>query len=67
VIVVSLIVQGLTLEPLVWLDELAAGDCGADDVIDRARASLQVRIGHGRARQQLHSLDLEAARLSEPR
>jgi hypothetical protein len=67
VIVVSLIVQGLTLEPLVWLDELAAGDFGADDVIDRARASLQVRIGHGCARQQLHSLDLEAARLSEPR
>ena len=64
VIVVSLIVQGLTLEPLVRragnarpdaarheqtvarlrlaeaalarLDELAAGDCAADDVIDRA-------------------------------
>jgi monovalent cation/hydrogen antiporter len=139
VIVVSLIVQGLTLEPLVRragiartadarheetvarlhlaeaalarLDELAAGECAADDVIDRARASLQVRIGHTRARidgsrapepdgltdrelrrdlnaaehaelarlyddgtisqatrQQLQrSLDLEAARLSEPR
>ena len=78
VIVVSLIVQGLTLEPLVRragitrpdaarheetparlrlaeaalarLDELAAGDCAADDVIDRARASLQARIGHSRAR-----------------
>ena len=139
VIVVSLIVQGLTLEPLVRragiarpadvrheqtvarlrlaeaalarLDELAAGDCAADDVIDRARASLQARIGHTRARidgsqapeqdgltdrelrrdlnaaenaelarlydngtisqatrQQLQrGLDLEAARLSEPR
>ena len=78
VIVVSLIVQGLTLEPLVRragiarpdaarheetvarlrlaeaalarLDELAAGDCAADDVIDRARASLQARLGHTRAR-----------------
>ena len=78
VIVISLIVQGLTLEPLVRragiarldavrheetvarlrlaeaalarLDELAAGDCAADDVIDRARASLQARIGHTRAR-----------------
>ena len=66
VIVVSLIVQGLTLEPLVRragiarpdaarheqtmarLDELAAGDCAADDVIDRARASLQARIRHTR-------------------
>ena len=139
VIVISLIVQGLTLEPLVRragvartadarheetvarlrlaeaalarLDELAAGECAADDVIDRARASLQVRIGYTRARvdgsrapepdgltdrelrrdlnttehaelarlyddgtisqatrQQLqHGLDLEAARLSEPR
>ena len=139
VIVISLIVQGLTLEPLVRragiarpadvrheqtvarlrlaeaalarLDELAAGDCAADDVIDRARASLQARIGHTRARidgsqapeqdgltdrelrrdlnaaenaelarlydngtisqatrQQLQrGLDLEAARLSEPR
>jgi monovalent cation/hydrogen antiporter len=78
VIVVSLIVQGLTLEPLVRragiartadarheqtmarlrlaeaalarLDELAAGDCAADDVIDRARASLQARIGRTRTR-----------------
>ena len=78
VIVVSLVVQGLTLEPLVRragvarphdarheqtvarlrlaeaalarLNELAAGDCAADDVIDRARASLQARIGHTRAR-----------------
>jgi monovalent cation/hydrogen antiporter len=78
VIVVSLVVQGLTLEPLVRrtgiarpdavaheetvarlrlaeaalarLDELAADDCAADDVIDRARASLQARIGHTRAR-----------------
>ena len=78
VIVVSLIVQGLTLEPLVRragiarpdaarheqtvarlrlaeaalarLDELAAGECAADDVIDRARASLQARLGHTRAR-----------------
>jgi monovalent cation/hydrogen antiporter len=78
VIVVSLIVQGLTLEPLVRragiarpggdahheetvarlrlaeaalarLDELAAGEAAADDVIDRARASLQVRIGRTRA------------------
>ena len=139
VIVVSLIVQGLTLEPLVRragiartadvrheqtvarlrlaeaalarLDELAAADCAADDVIERARASLQARIGRTRARidgteaaepdgltdrelrldlnaaehaelarlydngtisratrQQLQrSLDLEAARFSEPR
>jgi len=78
VIVVSLIVQGLTLEPLVRragiarpdaarheqtmarlrlaeaalarLDELAAGEAAADEVIDRARASLQARIGHTRAR-----------------
>jgi monovalent cation/hydrogen antiporter len=78
VIVVSLVVQGLTLEPLVRragivrpddarheetvarlrlaeaalarLDELAAGECAADDVIDRARATLQARIGHTRAR-----------------
>ena len=78
VIVVSLIVQGLTLEPLVRragiarpdaarheetvarlrlaeaalarLDELAADDCAADDVIDRARASLQARLGYTRAR-----------------
>ena len=78
VIVVSLIVQGLTLEPLVRragiarpdaarheetvarlrlaeaalarLDELAAGDCAADEVIDRARAGLQARLGHTRAR-----------------
>ena len=34
---------------LARLDELAAGECAADDVIDRARASLQVRIGHTRA------------------
>jgi CPA1 family monovalent cation:H+ antiporter len=78
VIVVSLIVQGLTLEPLVRragiartadarheqtvarlrlaeaalarLDELAEDDCAADDAIDRARASLQARIGRTRAR-----------------
>jgi CPA1 family monovalent cation:H+ antiporter len=78
VIVASLVVQGLTLEPLVRragiarpdaarheqtvarlrlaeaalarLDELAAGECAADDVIDRAHASLQARIGHTRAR-----------------
>jgi CPA1 family monovalent cation:H+ antiporter len=78
VIVISLIVQGLTLEPLVRLagiarpgdarheetvarlrlaeaalarlDELAEGDCAADDAIDRARASLQARIGRTRAR-----------------
>jgi CPA1 family monovalent cation:H+ antiporter len=77
VIVISLTVQGLTLEPLVRqagiarpagarheetvarlrlaeaalarLDELAAGECAADDVIDRARASLQARLGHTRA------------------
>ena len=35
---------------LARLDELAAGDCAADDVIDRARASLQARLGHTRAR-----------------
>ena len=80
VIVISLIVQGLTLEPLVRLagvaqtddpghaetvarlrlaeaavvrlEELAAGDCAADDVIDRARAALQARIGLGRARAE---------------
>jgi Na+/H+ antiporter len=80
VIVISLIVQGLTLEPLVRLagvgrtddparqetvgrlrlaeaalarlEELAAGDCAADDVIDRARAGLQARIGHSRARAE---------------
>ena len=78
VIVISLVVQGLTLELLVRrtgiarpdaarheetvarlrlaeaalarLDELAAGDCAADDSIDRARAGLQARIGHTRAR-----------------
>ena len=78
VIVISLIVQGLTLEPLVRLagiarpgdarqeetvarlrlaeaalarlDELAAGDCAADEAIDRARAGLQARIGRARAR-----------------
>jgi monovalent cation/hydrogen antiporter len=78
VIVISLVVQGLTLEPLVRLagiarpggtqheetvarlrlaeaalarlDELADGDCAADDAIDRARASLQARIGRTRAR-----------------
>jgi CPA1 family monovalent cation:H+ antiporter len=84
VIVISLVVQGLTLGPLVRLagiarpggarheetvarlrlaeaalarlDELAdgpgagAGDRAADDAIDRARASLQARIGRTRAR-----------------
>jgi NhaP-type Na+/H+ or K+/H+ antiporter len=78
VIVVSLVVQGLTLEPLVRLagiarpgdarheetvarlrlaeaamarlDELADGNCAADDAIDRARADLQARIGRTRAR-----------------
>jgi len=35
---------------LVPVKSLAAGDCAADDVIDRARASLHVRIGHTRAR-----------------
>jgi len=87
VIVISLIVRGLTLEPLVRragiarpdasrheqtiarlrlaeaalarLDELAAGDCAADDVIDRARASLQVRIGNSRAR-------IDGSRAPEP-
>jgi hypothetical protein len=34
---------------LAWLDELAAGDCVADDVIDWARASLQARIGYTQA------------------
>jgi CPA1 family monovalent cation:H+ antiporter len=78
VIVVSLIVQGLTLEPLARfagitrpadarheetvarlrlaeaalarLDELADDDAAPDAVIDRARASLQARIGQTRAR-----------------
>ena len=78
VIVISLIVQGLTLEPLVRLagiarsgdaqheeivarlrlaeaalarlDELADGDCAADDAIDRARGGLQARIGRTHAR-----------------
>ena len=78
VTVISLIVQGLTLEPLARraviarpaaarheetvarlrlaeaalarLDELAVGECAAGDVIDRARASLQARIGHTRGR-----------------
>ena len=78
VIVISLVVQGLTLEPLVRvagiaradsvrheetvarlrlaeaalarLDELADDDCAADDAIDRARASLQARIGRAHAR-----------------
>jgi CPA1 family monovalent cation:H+ antiporter len=86
-IVISLIVQGLTLGPLVRvagiarpgdangeeaaarlrlaeaalarLDELAAGDCAADDVIDRARASLQARLGHTRAR-------IDGSRAPEP-
>jgi monovalent cation/hydrogen antiporter len=78
VIVVSLIVQGLTLEPLARfagitrpadarheetvarlrlaeaalarLDELADDDAAPDAVIDRARASLQARIGQTRDR-----------------
>ena len=78
VIVVSLIVQGLTLEPLARyagiaqpatarheetiarlrlaeaalarLDELAGSEAAPDAVIDRARASLQARIGHTRTR-----------------
>jgi CPA1 family monovalent cation:H+ antiporter len=78
VIVVSLIVQGLTLEPLARfagitrpadarheetvarlrlaeaalarLDELADDDAAPDAVIDRARASVQARIGQTRAR-----------------
>jgi Na+/H+ antiporter len=78
VIVISLVVQGLTLDPLVRLagiarpggtrheetvarlrlaeaalarlDELAEGDCAADDAIDRARAGLQARIGRTQAR-----------------
>ena len=77
VIVISLVVQGLTLEPLVRLagvtqasdpahevtvarlrlaeaalarlEELAAGERASDDVIDRARASLEARIGFGQA------------------
>jgi len=32
------------------LEELADGDCAADDAIDRARAGLQARIGRVRAR-----------------
>jgi len=87
VIVISVVVQGLTLEPLVRragiarpdaarheetvarlrlaeaalarLDELAAGDCAADDVIDRARASLQARIGYTRTR-------IDGSRAPEP-
>jgi NhaP-type Na+/H+ or K+/H+ antiporter len=35
---------------LARLDELAAGESAADDVIDRARASLQARIRHTRTR-----------------
>ncbi len=78
VIVISLIVQGLTLEPLARfagitrpadarheetiarlrlaetalarLDELADDNAAPDTVIDRARASLQARIGQTRAR-----------------
>jgi CPA1 family monovalent cation:H+ antiporter len=87
VIVVSLVAQGLTLEPLVrWagiarpdaarheqtlarlrlaeaalarLEELAAGDCAADDVIDRARARLQARIGSSGVR-------IDGSRAAEP-
>jgi monovalent cation/hydrogen antiporter len=87
VIVVSLVVQGLTLEPLVRragiarphdarhehtvarlrlaeaalarLNELAVGEGAADDVIDRARASLQARIWHTRA-------DIDGRRVPEP-
>ena len=44
---------------LARLDEIAAGDCAADDVIDRARASLQVRLGHTRAR-------IDGTRVPEP-
>ena len=32
------------------LEELADGDCAADDAIDRARAGLQARIGRAHAR-----------------
>jgi CPA1 family monovalent cation:H+ antiporter len=35
---------------LARLEELAAGECAAGDVIDRARACLQARLGHTRAR-----------------
>jgi CPA1 family monovalent cation:H+ antiporter len=77
-IVISLVVQGLTLGPLVRLagiarpgdarqeeatarlslaeaaltrlDELAEEGCAADDAIDRARVTLQARIGRARAR-----------------
>ena len=87
VVVISLIVQGLTLEPLVRLagiarpdsaahkqtvgrrrlaeaalarpNELAADQCAADDVIDRARAGLQARIEHARAR-------IDGSRAPEP-
>ena len=34
---------------LARLNELAADQCAADDVIDRARAGLQARIEHARA------------------
>ena len=77
VIVVSLVVQGLTLEPLARfagiarpadgheetmarlrlaeaalarLDELASEEAAPDAVIDRARATLEARIGRSRAR-----------------
>jgi monovalent cation/hydrogen antiporter len=77
VIVISLVVQGLTLEPLARfagiarpasqheetmarvhlaeaalarLDELASDEAAPDAVIDRARASLEARIGRGQAR-----------------
>jgi monovalent cation/hydrogen antiporter len=78
VIVISLIVQGLTLEPLARfagiarpasaahedtlarvrlaeaalarLDELAGDNAASDEVIGRARASLETRLGEARAR-----------------
>ena len=91
-IVISLIVQGLTLGPLVRLagiaqpgdarqeaaaarlrlaqaaltrlDELDEEGCAADDAIDRARATLQARIGRARARVDDHQAT-EPGRLTD--
>ena len=49
-IVVSLLVQGVTLGPLARLDELAEQDAAPDAVIGRIRAGLQARIGTARGR-----------------
>jgi monovalent cation/hydrogen antiporter len=91
VIVISLVVQGFTLEPLVRfagiarpaghheqavarvrlaeaalarLGELAGDQAAPDAVIDRARASLQARIGRGQAHAG-HAQPAETGGLSE--